>query len=111
MRRLSSLYLESNQIEDMKPVEGLKGLMSLSLSKNKITDISAVSNLDSLYWLFLDGNKIADLTPLANAAKKDYEGDKHFSPYLNLFVAGNPLNSASKKQLSTMKDYGTRINN
>jgi Leucine-rich repeat (LRR) protein len=85
--------------------------MSLSLSKNKLTDISSVSSLDNLYWLFLDNNKITDLTPLANAAKKDYEGEKRFSPYLNLYVGGNPLSSLSKKQLSTMKDYGTRVNN
>ena len=85
--------------------------MSLSLSKNKITDISPVAALDNLYWLFLDHNKISDLSPLANAARKDYEGEKRFSPYLNLYVAGNPLNSLSKKQLSTMKDYGTRVNN
>ena len=111
MTRLSSLYLENNRVESIKGIEALRGLMSLSLSKNKISDISPVAGLDNLYWLFLDNNKISDLTPLANSAKKDYEGEKRFSPYLNLFVAGNPLSSLSKKQLSTMKDYGTRVNN
>ena len=38
------------------------------------------------------------------------EGEKRFAPYVNIFLAGNPLNGSSKKQLSAMKEQGVRIN-
>jgi internalin A len=107
--RLSSLYLEHNQIQDITGLGNLGNLSSLSLSYNKITDIAAIEPLRNLYFLFLEGNKIKDLTPFYNAAKKDYEGEKRFSPFVNVFLTGNPLNGVSKKQLSSLKEFGTRV--
>jgi internalin A len=107
--RLSSLYLEHNQIQDITGLGNLGSLSSVSLSYNKITDISALEPLRNLYFLFLEGNKIKDLTPFYNAAKKDYDGEKRFSTFVNVFLTGNPLNSVSKKQLSSLKEFGTRV--
>jgi internalin A len=103
--------LDHNKIESIKPLGELKRLSSLSLSYNKISDIGPVENLNSLYYLFLENNRIKDLTPLFNAGKKDNEGEKRFIPFVNIFVAGNPLSGSSKKQLETLKEYGARIQN
>jgi internalin A len=107
--RLSSLYLDKNKISALKGVENFKWLSSLSLNDNQITDITPIASLNGLYYLFLERNKIKDITPLFNAAKKDSEGEKRFSPYINIFIAGNPLSSTAKRQLSQMKDFGCRI--
>jgi len=108
--RLSSLYLDKNKITSVKGVENFKWLSSLSLNDNQIADITPIASLNGLYYLFLERNKIKDITPLFDAAKKDSEGEKRFSPYINIFVAGNPLTSTAKRQLSQMKDFGCRIN-
>jgi len=109
LQKLWSLYLDHNQVESLKGIGALKRLSSLSLSQNKISDTTPLQDLNGLYHLFLDNNKIKDITPLFNAAKKDYEGEKRFVPFINIYVAGNPLSSASKKQLATLKDYGARV--
>ena len=110
-RRLSSLYLDKNKLTSVKGVENFKWLSSLSLNDNQLADVTPIASLNSLYFLFLERNKIKDITPLFEAAKKDSEGEKRFSPYINIFVAGNPLSSTAKRQLSQMKEFGCRINN
>lgn len=109
--KLSSLYLDKNKLSSIKGVENLKWLSSLSLNDNQLTDITPIASLNGLYYLFLERNKIKDITPLFNAAKKDSEGEQRFSPYINIFMADNPLSSTAKRQLSQMKDFGCRINN
>ena len=79
------------------------------MSGNKISDITPVAELNGLYHLFLENNKIKDITPLLNAAKKDHEGEKRFVPFINIYLAGNPLSGASKKHLATLKEYGARV--
>jgi len=110
LRRLWSLYLDNNGLQSIKGIAAVANLSSLSLNKNRIADISALEGLNGLYYLFLENNKISDATPLAKALKRDFEGEKRFAPYVNMFLAGNPLNSSSKKQLSAMKEQGLRIN-
>jgi len=56
-----------------------------------------------------DGNKIEDLTPLVNMAEKDFKGPKRFAPFINIYLKGNPLNDASKAQLSKLKEFGCRV--
>jgi Leucine-rich repeat (LRR) protein len=109
MRKLSSLYVEGNQIRDIKGIGALSNLMMLSLSGNKISDISPLEHVRGLYHLFLENNQIRDVAPLANAAKKDHEGEQRFTPYIHIYLKGNPLSSASKRHLTKMKEYGSRI--
>jgi Leucine-rich repeat (LRR) protein len=106
MLRLSSLYLDDNKVKSIAGLDTLKGLYSLSLKNNGLSDIAPLEALTNLYYLFLEGNKIRDLTPLINAAKKDFEGDKRFAPFLNLFLKGNPVKGNQKSRL---KDYGVRL--
>ena len=110
-RKLSSLYLDKNKVANVKGVENFKWLSSLSLNENQLTDVSPIASLNGLSYLFLEKNKIKDITPLFDAAKKDSEGEKRFSPYINIFISGNPLTSTAKRQLSQMKEFGCRINN
>jgi internalin A len=107
MRRLSSLYLDDNKVKNIDGLDRLKGLSSLSLKNNGLSDIAPLEALNNLYYLFLEGNRIRDLTPLINAAKKDFEGQKRFAPFLNLYLKGNPVKSSQKSRL---KEYGVRLN-
>jgi internalin A len=110
LKRLWSLYLDNNGLQSIQGIATVTNLSSLSLNKNRISDLSALEGLHGLYYLFLENNKISDTTPLIKALKKDFEGEKRFAPYINIFLAGNPLNSSSKKQVSAMKEQGVRIN-
>jgi hypothetical protein len=43
-------------------------------------------------------------------AKKDKE--QRFAPFLNVYLAGNPLSSTAKhRQFSALKELGVKINN
>ena len=47
---------------------------------------------------------------LVAAAKKDFEGQKRFAPFWQLYVGDNPLSDAAKTaQLDELKKYGTRV--
>jgi Leucine-rich repeat (LRR) protein len=129
---LTSLYLSDNQVADLAPIAGLTRLSMLILAKNKIKDISALSRInrlmdldlkdneigdisalksqEDLKMLFLQGNKITDLSPLVEAASVDAKGPMRFAPFLNLWLAGNPLSEMAKtKQLGELKSLGVRL--
>jgi hypothetical protein len=66
--------------------------------------------MTDLRLLMLERNKIADLAPLVALCKADAEGEKRFAPYLELYLAGNPLSDAAKNaQLKALKDIGVRV--
>lgn len=60
---LRALYVDVNEIEDIKPITSLIYLENLGLSQNKITDISALENL-KLKHLALGGNNIKSYEPI-----------------------------------------------
>ena len=108
--RLASLYLDHNQIQAIPAINGLTGLFTLSFNDNAIGDLSPLAGLPGLYTLMLENNKIRDLGPLLEMAKKDKE--QRFAPFLNVYLAGNPLSSTAKhRQFSALKELGVRINN
>jgi internalin A len=109
--RLTSLYLDQNQISSIAGINNLKRLSSLSLSRNQIADVSPLNGLTGLYHLFLEDNRISDLAPLYEMAKKDHDGEKRFSPFINLYLKGNPLKASARTQLSGLKDFGARVYN
>ena len=65
---LKNVWLERNQISDLRPLAGLVNLENLELNANQITDISPLAGLIRLNSLILDGNPITDLPPLMNLA-------------------------------------------
>ncbi len=106
--RLSSLYLDHNKLKSIPPGNQWRGLSSLSASHNSISDLAPIMNLDRLFYLLMENNKIRDLGPwpdLSNA-----RATNEFLPFLNLYLKGNPLNSAAKKKLGKLKEIGTKVN-
>jgi internalin A len=106
--RLSSLYLDNNKLKAIPAGNQWKGLSMFSANNNTLTDITPLNNLDRLFYLFLENNKIRDLgtwPDMSNARSTN-----EFLPFLNLYLKGNPLNSASKKKLNRLKEIGTKVN-
>ena len=111
LTKLSSLYLDRNQVSDLSALAKVTRLGSLDLRENKVSDLKPLEKQTELRYLILDKNKITDLSPLVKAAKADAEGEKRFAPYLRLYLTGNPLSDeANSKQVPALKSYGVRIN-
>jgi internalin A len=69
---LTELFLDGNQIADLKPLSTLTNLTTLSLSSNQIADLKPLSTLTNLTELSLFGNQIADLKPLSTLSNLTY---------------------------------------
>jgi uncharacterized protein (TIGR03067 family) len=110
LSRLSSLSLDHNQVRDLSVLSKITRVSTLDLNDNQIEDITPLGKQTELSMLLLERNKIKDLAPLVTAVKADAEGQKRFAPYLQLYLAGNPLSDAAKnEQLAALKQYGVRI--
>ncbi len=108
LHRLASLYLDRNRLEAMDGVEGLHGLSSLSLSDNRLSDLEPITGLTEVRYLFLERNRIQDLSVLVTWVKSDT--DQRFAPYLNLYLAGNPLGTlARERQVPELEAAGVRV--
>jgi len=66
---VTHLYLQNNQISDVKPLSKLTELNELYLNVNQISDITPLSKLINLQHLELGCNEIADITPLSKLIK------------------------------------------
>ena len=108
-KKLWSLYLNGNKLNSLDQIAGLTRVSSLDLRGNEITDLSPLKSFTELKYLFINDNKITDLAVLVDMAKADSEGQKRFSPFWKLYVAGNPLADGSKAQLDALKAMGARI--
>jgi len=76
-RKLSSLtelYLDNNEISDIKPLQSLTQLTELNLSRNEISDIKPLESLIQLFLLELDNNQINDIKPLASLTQLIFLG-------------------------------------
>jgi len=71
LTNLTELKLNNNQITDIRPLSTLTNLTNLSLADNQITDIRPLSTLASLTELYLNNNQIADLLSLSDLTKLD----------------------------------------
>jgi internalin A len=106
--KLISLYLDGNPLENIQALASLKNLERLDLRNTGISDLSPLAEHTEWKYLFLNGNKITDLSVLAADAKKDYEGQKRFAPFWQIWVGDNPLSDAAKAQLEEIKKYGSQ---
>jgi len=77
---LTGLYLDNNQISDIKPLESLTNLTWLFLDNNQISDIKPLESLTNLTWLFLDNNQISDIKPLESLTNLK-----------EIYLSGNPI--------------------
>jgi internalin A len=106
--KLISLYLDGNPLENIQSLASLKNLERLDLRGCGISDLSPLASHTEWRYLFLDNNKITDLSVLVEAAKKDFEGQKRFAPFWQLYIGNNPLSDEAKtKQLAEIKKYGS----
>jgi internalin A len=110
LTRLWSLYLRHNDIEDIQPLEKLTRLANLDLAQNRIRDLSPLKNFRELKFLFLEENQIQDLTPLLEAVRADAQGPRTLSPFLKLYIWGNPVvEQTDKTQLEELRRLGVRV--
>ncbi len=85
-------------------------MSTLELSENQIADLAPLGKMTDLSLLLLSKNKVADLGPLVKACEADANGPKRFAPYLRLYIDGNPLSDAAKKdQLPALTKLGVRV--
>ena len=97
---LKNVWLERNQISDLRPLAGLVNLENLELNANQITDISPLAGMIRLNSLILDGNPITDLPPLMNLANLTH-----------LALNGNQITDVSPlANLTLLKKLGLTAN-
>lgn len=108
--KLWSLYLDNNRLDNISGVYNLRRLSTLSVRNNRIKDISPLFGLTDLYFLFLENNEIEDLGALCMIIDRDHQGEKRFSPYVKIYVKGNPLDyRARRTQLDHIRNCGSKI--
>ena len=108
-KKLWSLYLSGNKLNSLDQIAGLTRVSSLDLRGNEITDLAPLKGYTELKYLFINDNKVTDLAVLVEMAKADNEGQKRFSPFWKIYLAGNPLSDGVKAQVETLKSLGARI--
>ena len=89
--KLEDLWLNNNKISDINILEkvNFKELIVLDLSHNEITDMSVLINctFPKLKWLGLNNNKISDINILANTNFKElYELDLGFNDIIDIDI-------------------------
>ena len=62
--RLSALYLNTAEINNLAPLQGLESLQSLDCSATQVGDLTPLQGLGSLQRLDCSGTPVSDLTPL-----------------------------------------------
>jgi putative cell wall-binding protein len=87
--QLSSLYLEGNNLTDIRLLSNLNQLQYLVLSDNQLTDLSPIKNYKNLSVLDLGYNKIEDVSPLKSVSFTGKEGGLSLSH--NLITDLTPL--------------------
>jgi internalin A len=104
------LYLDGNQVTDLKTLTKLTSLDSLSLSGNGVSDLKPLAELTEWKYLILENNKIKDLGVLVEMAKKDAAGEQRFAPFWRIYLKGNPLSKeAQTKQVEEITKLGGRV--
>ena len=109
LSRLSSLYLDHNKVREITGLNKLRNLSSLSLAHNQLTDLSPLIGLDRLHFLFLENNELQVFGQIYEMVMRDLEGEQRFAPFVNIYVAGNPLEALGWKQIAKLKDKGVKI--
>ncbi|WP_265239354.1 leucine-rich repeat domain-containing protein [Lyngbya sp. CCAP 1446/10] len=102
-RKLSSLtelYLDNNEISDIKPLQSLTQLTNLHLSRNEISDIKPLQSLTQLSLLALDNNLLSDIKPLASLTQLIFLG-----------LSDNKISDIKPLQSLTELDYLSLENN
>jgi internalin A len=110
LTKLWSLHLAKNGLQDIGPLTALSRLSTLGLNDNQIRTVAPLAHLTELNMVLLERNRITDVKPLVAAAAKDAAGPMRFAPFLQLYLAGNPLSAdARARDLPALQKVGVRV--
>lgn len=94
--QIEELWIEHNQVENIKGIVGMKNLRILSLSHNKFADLSALKSLEKLEAVNLSSIEVANLQALLDI------------PSLKLVVY-NAKNEEEKDIINQLKQKGVEV--
>ena len=57
------MFLDNNQINEIKGLENLKKIVKISLNINRISEIKNLEGLESLEFFQIESNPLTDLSP------------------------------------------------
>ena len=110
LTKIWSLDASDNQLTDLSPVKDLSSLTTLNLSGNRLTSLEPIANLQRLNLLLAERNQISDLSTLVQMCREDYQSDRRFAPYLDVYLDGNPIESETFEIIrKTLAEFGTEI--
>ena len=69
LEKVTKLWVQGNQLTDVKGLENLTQLKSLDLWSNQLTDVKGLENLTQLEQLHLGGNKLTSVKGLEKLTK------------------------------------------
>lgn len=109
LEKIWSLSLDGNRVASLDPIRKMKWLSSLDVRGNGLSDIKPIVNLSELKYLVIENNQLKELSPLVEMAKADAEGDRRFSPFWRIYLAGNPLEDDAKESIAEIVKLGGRV--
>ena len=90
--KISCIYANNNQLEDLESLTDFPSLTELYLSDNHISDISDIYDCTHLKTLVISYNDITDISPLGSLLELenlDISGNKNLSDVLSLAYIPN----------------------
>ncbi|WEV75382.1 leucine-rich repeat domain-containing protein [Bifidobacterium sp. ESL0800] len=65
--KIEELYLDDNQIQDLRPLASLTTMKTLKLKRNNISDITPLTSMTGIWALYLDNNQISNISSITHA--------------------------------------------
>ncbi|WEV65830.1 leucine-rich repeat domain-containing protein [Bifidobacterium sp. ESL0764] len=65
--QIEELYLDDNQIQDLRPLASLTTMKTLKLKRNNISDITPLTTMTDIWALYLDNNQISNISSITHA--------------------------------------------
>ncbi|MGB7326913.1 MAG: leucine-rich repeat domain-containing protein [Rubripirellula sp.] len=110
LTKVWSLDLAQNQISDLSPIGKFGWLTTLDITGNEVESLESLTELRELDMLMISRNKVKDLSPLVKMCRKDAEGDRRFSPYLEVYLGENPIDEKAKaQQTKKLQSFGVDV--
>ncbi|WP_246114820.1 leucine-rich repeat domain-containing protein [Rubripirellula tenax] len=110
LTKVWSLDVSNNRINDLSPLAKFGWLTSLDISGNEVESLQPLSTLNELDMLMMSRNRVKDLGPLVDMCKKDFERDRRFSPYLEVYLGENPIDEKAKaKHVTELESFGVDV--
>ncbi|TWT50304.1 Internalin-A precursor [Rubripirellula amarantea] len=110
LTKLWSVDFSTNQVSDLAPIANLKWLSTLNADGNQVESLTPLKGLGELDLMMIRRNKIRDLTPLIEMCEADFNGDRKFAPYLDIYISGNPIDDATlNEQIQRLQALGVDV--